>query len=154
MLRIIGILLPVLFLCSCGDRDFKRGNGSLRAEELAKLIGMQAFTANVSLDQGEELYIGTFEEAGQRSGFVRFQASERLVDTRIVLGYWKADKSPEAKYGYITPSGDSGTGTFTVPQPYTGVTASASGYRVGDAFAFLRFEGTDMYLGYWITPNQ
>ena len=154
MSRITALLLPLILLCSCGEQDIRRANDDLTVKELSKLIGMQTFTANVSLNQGEDLYIGKFDKAGQKRGFVRFPASEPLVDARIVLGYQKTDKSLEASYGYIVPSGDWGTGTFTVPQPYTGVTTDTTAYRVGDAFAFLKFEGSDVYLGYWISPNN
>jgi hypothetical protein len=151
MMRILGILLATLVVTSCKGPE---AGTSLTTEELAKVTGVQALSATVSLNEGDELYLGRFGGAGQRSGFVRFVATERLVDARVVLAYWKTDKSLEANYGYITPRGDSGTGRFTVPQPYTGVTASASPYKVGEAFAFLRFEGTDTYVGYWITPNE
>ena len=154
MRRITALLLPILLLCSCRDQGTHNGNDDITAQELSKLIGMHTFTANISLALGEELHIGTFEEAGQRQAFVRFPAADNLVDARMVIAYWKTDKSPEANYGYIVPSGDWGTGTLKVPQPYTGATWQKTPCRTGDGFAFLRFEGSDRYLGYWITPNK
>ena len=154
MCRTTALFLVALFVCSCSDRRDNEHYNRFSTNELAKLIGMMTFVAEVSLTEGQSLHVGTFDESGQQRGFAVFQASERLVDARVVLSYWKPDKSPEARYGYILPSGMNGTGTFRVPQPYTGVTASTTVYKAGIGFAFLQFQGAETYFGYWITPNK
>ena len=154
MIRMTALLLPVLLLCSCTDKNVGRGDSNLTAEELSMLIGMQTFSTDVSLLKGQSLNIGTFDESGSQRSLAVFQAPEKLVDARIVLSYWKPDKSPEARYGYILPSGSNGSGTFEVPQPYTGVTTDKTPYKIGEGLAFLRFERTNTYFGYWITPEE
>ena len=154
MYRIIALLLLALCVCSCADRRRNEDYKSVSANELAKLMGMMTFTADVSLTEGQSLHIGTFDKSGSTRGFAVFTPREQSHSARIVIGYWKKDRSAEAYYGYILPSGDNGTGTFELPQPYTGVTASTPAYRAGNGFAFLQFDGSETHLGYWITPNK
>lgn len=47
MMRMLGILLPVLCVTSCTEPEIRT---PVTAEELAKLSGMQTFVTNVSLN--------------------------------------------------------------------------------------------------------